>query len=198
MIGEALNGDCIFVGRGASAIFSGIPGVLSVFLSSSLNVRIARVKSYFGCDEKRARLIIEQSDSSRMGFYKYFFEADWKDPGNYHVTLNTSKVPPALCADTIVRLEKSMFNAETYAEAKTALQELLDACKIVNYVLYTKKIIVHFLEAAVQNDEVLLYGVAKSAHIAEAACSAALEIAPGKKINSKIQVVQDYPILPIA
>jgi len=196
MFNEASKGSCIFVGRGASAVFSNIPGVLSVFLSSSMSTRVARVKSYFRCDEKRARIIIDRSDADRTGFYKYFFEGDWKAPDNYHITLNTSRIPPAVCADTIASLEKDLFNGESAAASEIKLREMLEACNIVNYVLYVKKIAVHFPEAAVRKDEVVLYGVANSVHIAEAACAAAGEISGGKNIITKIQIVQEFPVLP--
>jgi len=72
IITEAVQGSCIFIGRGASAILRRVPGVFSVFLAAPMDIRLERVKSYFLCDENRARHIIEKSDHDRVGFPVFF------------------------------------------------------------------------------------------------------------------------------
>ena len=98
MLDEAGKGNCVFIGRGAFAFFKDVPGVLSVFLVAPVDIRIERVKSYFHCDDKRARQIIDQSDHDRSGFHRYFFDIEWKEPSNYHLTLNIGVLHPSSTA----------------------------------------------------------------------------------------------------
>ncbi|MDR3337478.1 MAG: cytidylate kinase family protein [Treponema sp.] len=196
MLNEALKGDSVFIGRGANAIFKGMPGVISVYLSAPFEIRLERVKSYFHCDEKKARQIIERSDHDRVGFHHYFFDIDWRDPANYHVTLNTGNLHPATCAQAIKYLRDAAVTPEVEAEYAKRLKELSLGQQIVHHILYKKNIPIHFLEAAVSGEKVDLYGVVNSQALVEATLAAAREIADGVAVHSDIQVVQEYSIMP--
>jgi cytidylate kinase len=65
LFSEVEKGNVVIVGRGASAIFRGLPDLVSVRLISPTAIRLERVKSYFRCDQKRALHILSQSDSDR-------------------------------------------------------------------------------------------------------------------------------------
>jgi hypothetical protein len=79
----ALEGNCVIVGRGSTALFDNLPGTIKVRVVSPYDVRVKRICVYYHCDEKRATQIIEQSDHDRIGFHRYFFNSDCKDPTNY-------------------------------------------------------------------------------------------------------------------
>jgi cytidylate kinase len=196
LLDEAEEGNCIFMGRGAFSVFKNAPGVLPVFLVSDMSVRIARVRSYFRCNEHRAKQIIYQSDSDRAGFHHYFFETEWKDPENYHITINTSRVNPQTCAEVIVNLAKNLFDTQTAQKACEKLKDLRAAQTVINHILYEKKIGVHFLEANVENNTVTLFGIANSATMIEAARTAAGEVPGIEKAVSKMQVIHEFSIMP--
>ena len=193
---EAHEGNCIFMGRGAFAVLENIPGVLPVFLVSSMKTRLERVKSYFQCNEKQARQLILQSDQNRTGFHKFFFEKEWKDPENYYVTLNTGNLHPGICAEVIRSFVANLFNENTMRECARKLQERLLAQEIVHHIRYEKQINVHFLEASLSDGVVYLYGVANSAMIVEAASAAAQEVSGVTSVCSDIQIVQEYSVRP--
>jgi cytidylate kinase len=196
LLNETKDGGCIVIGRGAFAILSGLPGVLPVYLVSSTDVRTARVKSYFRCDEKRAMNIISQSDEDRIGFHKYFFEVDWKDPSNYQLTINTSRLHPSVCAEIVKTLLLNSVNSETEDLFKERMGDLILAQNVIHHILYEKEIAVHFLEASVSLGNACLFGVAASASIAEAAVQAAKEVPSLKNVISEIQVVHEYSVMP--
>ncbi|MDR2097922.1 MAG: cytidylate kinase family protein [Spirochaetaceae bacterium] len=196
ILNETKDGGCIVIGRGAFAILNKLPGVLPIYLVSSTDVRIARVKSYFHCDEKRAMHIISQSDQDRIGFHKYFFEADWKDPSNYQLTINTSRLHPSVCAEIIKNLLSNTINSETEDLFKSSMNDLILAQNVIHHVLYEKEIAVHFLEASVSLGEACLFGVASSASIVDAAVNAAKEVPSIKSVKSEIQVVHEYSVMP--
>ena len=193
---EAEQGSCIFVGRGASVIFKNVPGVFSVFLAAPMGIRVERVKSYFHCDERRAQQIIEKSDRDKAGFYRYFFEIDWKNAGNYHLALNTGHLHPEVCAEIIKYMRDRIITEE---EEKQNIRRIMELCleqKIIHNILYVKEIAINFLEVVVSKEKINLYGVAGSQSLVEAALTIAREAAPLLTVQSEIQVVQEYPIVP--
>ncbi len=196
MFAEAIEGDCVFIGRGSVAIFRDVPATLSVLLVAPVEVRIERVKSYFRCDDKRARQIIEQSDHDRSGFHRYFFDMEWTNPSNYHLVLNTGTLHPATVAELIVEAKRLTVNAETDAIARVKLRELSLGQTVVGRVLYDKKIPIHFLEAEVADGAVVLHGVANSQASIEAAVAAAREVEGVRSVRGEIQVVQEYSVMP--
>ncbi|MDR0409878.1 MAG: cytidylate kinase-like family protein [Spirochaetaceae bacterium] len=196
VLSEAKDGNCVVMGRGAFAILNGLPGVVPVRLVSSKDVRIARVKSYFHCDEKHALKIITQSDEDRIGFHKYFFEADWKDTANYQLTINTSHLHPAICAELIKNLITNTVDSETEEQFKIRMNDLILAQNIIHHVLYEREIAIYFLEATVSLGHACLFGVASSASIADAAAAAAKEVPAVKSARSEIQVVHEYSVMP--
>jgi cytidylate kinase len=193
---EAEQGSCVFIGRGAGVVFKNVPGVISVFLAAPMEIRIERVKSYFHCDEKRARQIIERSDQDRTGFHRYFFDIDWKDSSNYHLSLNTGTFHPSICAGLIKGLKDTVFTGEVEAQNAARLQELILEQRIKHRIIYEKEIPIHFLEASVSGGAITLYGVANSQALIEAAIRAAKEDAGAAPIQSDIQIVREFTIMP--
>ncbi|MDR2094227.1 MAG: cytidylate kinase family protein [Treponema sp.] len=196
ILNEAMEGNCVFIGRGAGVIFKNVPGVLSVFLVAPYDIRIERVRSYFHCDEKKARQIIEQSDRDRVGFHRYFFDIDWKDPGNYQLTLNTGHLHPAVCAESIKHIRDCFCSPESEPLHVKRLKELILGQRVKHHILYEKGTAVHFLEVSVSDNTVTLYGVANSQALVEVAVSAAKDMISPQSVRSEIQVVQEYSIMP--
>ncbi|MDR2393294.1 MAG: cytidylate kinase family protein [Treponema sp.] len=193
---EASQENAVIIGRGANVILKEVPGVLSVFLTAPLEIRLQRVKSYFHCDDKRARQILERSDKDREGFHHYFFEMEWHASGNYHISLNTGHLHPSMCAEIIKYLRDKLITEEAESQQILRLQELSLGQQVKQYILYEKEIPIHFLETAVSKDLISLYGVASSQAMVEAAVSAAQEVAPLMVVQSEMQVVQEYKVIP--
>jgi cytidylate kinase len=199
VLAEAKAGNTIFIGRGANALFKNIPGVLSIFLVAPMEIRIERVKSYFQCDEKKSKQIIEKSDHDRIGFHHYFFDMEWKAPENYLLTLNTGHTHPSVCAEMIKRLVDYYITDDIQALHEIRIQEAILAQNIKHYILYNKELPVHFLEVIVSDNTILLYGVANSQTLVDATVLAAMETTKNTSsltVRSAIQVVHEYSIVP--
>jgi len=201
---EAEQGSCVFIGRGAGMVFKDMPGLISVFLASPLDIRIERVKSYFHCDERRARQIIERSDQDRVGFHRYFFDIEWRDPANYHLSLNTGVFRPSDCAEIINQFKDHFFTIESEAQSAARLKELILEQKVKHCIIYEREIPIHFLEVSVSDSILTLYGVANSQALVDASLEAVSEMlsktdgkAAGKStVQSEIQVVREYSVMP--
>ena len=196
MLAEASRGNCIIIGRGAGAIFKNVPGVISVFLAAPYEIRAERVKSYFHCDDKRAKQIIEQSDRDREGFHRYFFDIKWTNACNYHLTINTGNFHPSVGAKIIKSLMDAYLTKETEEQGLRRINELTLAQQVIQHILFDKSIPIHFMEADVSGDKVTLFGVASSQSMVEAAVTAAREIPGIESVISEMQVVQEYSIMP--
>jgi cytidylate kinase len=200
ILAEAEHGNCIFIGRGAGAIFKKTPAHISLFLAAPLEIRIERVKNYFHCDEHRARQIIERSDQDRLGFYRYFFDIDWRNPENYHMSLNTGITPPAVCAEIVTLFKNRIFTPEAEEQNKIRLKELNLEQRIKHNILYEQEIAVHFLEVSAAAGSVTLYGVVNSQGLSDLAMKAAQETTAALEspvtIRNEIQVVHEYTVMP--
>jgi cytidylate kinase len=193
---EAGLGNCVFMGRGCTAILKAVPGVLSVFLAAPPEIRIERVKGYFHCDERRARQIIDQSDHDREGFHRYFFDMKWKSPANYHLTVNTGMLHPELCAGIIKTVLEKTISKEDEIRNTLKLKDLILGQQVVHHILFEKNIPVHFLEAQVASGAVTLFGVTNSQAMVEAALGGAREVPAVSSVTSEMQVVQEYNMMP--
>ncbi|MCL2043701.1 MAG: cytidylate kinase-like family protein [Treponema sp.] len=199
LFSEAEQGNCVFIGRGAGAVFKDMPGLVRIFLAAPTEIRIERVKSYFHCDERRARQIIESSDQDRIGFHRYFFDSKWKEPGNYHVVLNTGVFHPATCANIVKQIKEQVITPETEAKNTTRLKELILEQNIKHHIMHEKKIPIHFIETTVTGATITLYGVANSQSYVDAALEAAHIISGSAgtfEVHSEIQIVREYSVIP--
>ena len=198
ILAEAERGSCIIIGRGAGAIFKNMPAHISLFLAAPLEIRIERVKNYFHCDERRARQIIERSDQNRIGFHRYFFDIEWRNPENYHISLNTGISTPAVCAEIVMLFRNRTFTPEAEEQNKLRLNELILEQKVKHAIMYEQGISVHFLEVSAAGGAVTLYGVVSSQAAADAAVKAAQETAGAAKsaIRNEIQIVHEYTVMP--
>jgi cytidylate kinase len=96
LVGElADRGNVLLVGRGSSLFLRERPGGFHVRLVTSMDIRVRRVMEHRWLREAQARQLIAQSDAQRAGFYQNYFGADWANPLEYHLTVNTGRLGPA-------------------------------------------------------------------------------------------------------
>lgn len=189
MYEEAQKGDCIFVGRGASSIFHNIPGLVSVLIVSPTPIRIERAKINFCCNEKSARQLIDRSDCERAGFHRDFFDIDWAWAANYMLVLNTGLMHPETAAAIIVELKKLTITVEDELKCKDKLVDLRLGQKVVNHILYEKRLHINSLEATCTAGDILLSGITRSPTSADAAIEAAKNVVGVKTARGTISVV---------
>jgi len=90
----AERGNVLLVGRGGSRFWKDQASALHVRLVAPMDKRIRRVMEHYWLREEGARSLITQSDTQRRRFYSACFGADWADPLEYHLTLNTGRLGP--------------------------------------------------------------------------------------------------------
>lgn len=194
---EAEKGNCIIVGRGASAVLKSVRNAIAVRIVAPMAVRVRRVMEQYSCNERHALQIIEQSDRDRSGFQKYFFSVDWADPSEYHISISMGDRPtPADAAAVIDQFRQRAAGAEAEAEGRARLAELVLGQKVVTEIVYGKRLPLHFLEADVHGGRVILHGVSNTQTAIEAAIGAARAVPGVAEVESAIQVVQEFTVMP--
>ncbi|MDR1931992.1 MAG: cytidylate kinase-like family protein [Spirochaetales bacterium] len=192
---EAARGNCIILGRGASAVLQDVPGVIGVRIVAPRQERLQRLKTRANCDARSAEQQLKQSDHNRQGFHKYFFDVDWQDPSQYHLTVNTGKMNARQAARVIEEYRQIMVSPETEAEGKIRLEELRLRNVIIGEIIFTRHIQIQELAVTVKGPEVTLTGCAISKIAAANAEEAARGIAGVGTVVNSIMVIPPAPVV---
>ena len=91
----AARGNVLLVGRGGSRFLRDHAGTFHVRLTATLEVRVRRVMEHRWLREDAARDLVLKSNDQRRHFYADYFGADWFDPLEYHLTVNSGRLGPA-------------------------------------------------------------------------------------------------------
>jgi len=188
----AAGGNCILIGRGAFAVLESVPNLLAVRFVAPDSVRVKRLCTEFGWDEKQAVQRIEESDTNRIGFHKSFFNLSVEDPAHFHVVLNTGFCTVHGAAFVLAEMCKKIITDECERKGKQKIADLLTAQHLVNTLVFEHKLNINFLRAVVSGSTVTLQGVAESPIVAEKALAVAAQVLKDKEIRSGISVVQDF------
>ena len=97
----------VVIGKCADYILRDEPNVISVYVDAPERDCITTVMDRMHVSESRAKELIHKTDKYRADYYKYYTRGrDWKNPVNYDLMLNSSKVG----WDNCVRLIKEYLN----------------------------------------------------------------------------------------
>jgi cytidylate kinase len=102
-------GSVILVGRGASFITARMPNVFHVRLIASLSTRIERVQKLNNLMPKEAARFVAGSDRGRGRYVKAHFHVSVDDDLQYHLVLNTDRIPPPEAAELIAEGARRCF-----------------------------------------------------------------------------------------
>lgn len=119
----AERGDVLLVGRGGAWLLREHPTAFHVRLVATLATRIRRVMEYHWVRADVAQRRIAHSDARRRRFCEYCFGADWSDPLEYHLTVNSGRLGP-LAVDVVARAAEHHWNA---ADGRSGRGRLTDA-----------------------------------------------------------------------
>lgn len=105
----AEKGNVIFIGRGSQLILEKHHKALHVHIYAAPETRARRIRRRRGIAEiDTARRIINLADEQRRHWYQRFFaSADWKNSRNYHLMLDTGRIPEVSAVALIVQAAKT-------------------------------------------------------------------------------------------
>ncbi len=154
----AHKGHCVIMGRGGQVLFQDIPGSLHVRIIAPLKARFERIMEIYNGNKEIAEQVLQHCDHDRAGFHKFFFHANWEDPGLYDLTVNTR----LLTVEAAAQIIKDAINASGIAgqqpEHNTQLTDLCLSQEVYTRIVYTEKVPIRFLNVVTNNCEVILRG----------------------------------------
>jgi cytidylate kinase len=103
------EGPAVLVGRAAVALLSRREDALHVRLIAPLSHRIRVVAERFGISDDEAGRRIKATDANRDRYHRQWYNRDWRDPVNYHLTCNTGRLGLERTADLIVSLAEPLL-----------------------------------------------------------------------------------------
>ncbi len=90
----SVRGNVLIVGRGGNRFLRDRAAAFHVRLVAQMETRVRRVMEHRWLREEGARRFIAQSDSQRRRFHESYFNCDWSDPREYHLTVNSGRLGP--------------------------------------------------------------------------------------------------------
>ena len=88
----AKEGSCVIVGRCADYALRDEENVINIFLTADDEERIKRLIEVYGVAEKDAKAQIKKVDKDRANYYEFYTAHEWKDPDNFDLVIDTSKI----------------------------------------------------------------------------------------------------------
>ena len=98
----AKEGPCVFAGRSAFFILQGMENKLDVFVTASLEHRIARVMRKQGLSREQAIEVIERVDKGRDNYIKRYTGKSRYDARNYSLCINVDNLTEDEAVDVIL------------------------------------------------------------------------------------------------
>ena len=99
----AEQGSAIIVGRCADYILRDVEYTLNVFLTSPMEVRVARIAEDKGISDEEAERMIVAADRKRAEYYNYYTFGDWGVASTYDLCLDSSMLGLDGTVDFIIK-----------------------------------------------------------------------------------------------
>lgn len=110
MMELAGRSSCVIVGRSADYVLRNHPGLISVFIHSSIEKRILRIMNRTDIDSaEKARETADKKDKIRASYYNFYTDKTWGDAASYDLSIDSSK----LSTDTVARIIVDYVKART-------------------------------------------------------------------------------------
>jgi len=120
----ARKGKVVIVGRGGQVLLRNLPGTLHVRIFAPFDLRVKRLVSSQGVDEKYAIPILRQSDQDSAGYIQSSLHADWNDASLYDLLINTQNLSQTTAVQLIIDSVHSREMQEGVEKGKEKLAEL--------------------------------------------------------------------------
>ena len=92
-LAELLDGqDCVVVGRASDFAFKDREDVVRVFLCGDIDGRVKRIAEKHGVSERKAKILVEETDARRRSYHDYYSGENWGYSGNYDLCLDEIKI----------------------------------------------------------------------------------------------------------
>lgn len=91
----------IILGRGAAIVLREVPHVMHVRLDGPQELRILQAMRLLQIDRRTAEVQLRNADLSREAYVRQWYNTDPRDPGLYHLTIDSTSITLDACIDVI-------------------------------------------------------------------------------------------------
>ena len=84
---------CVIVGRCADYVLKERTDCINVFVYADMDYRIERAVNIRNVPREKAESTIRKTDKTRANYYQFYTEQKWGLPENYHLCINSAKLP---------------------------------------------------------------------------------------------------------
>ena len=185
----ALQDSGIIYGHGASCILAQLPAIMKIKLIGPEDYRVKLVAEKQQISEHEARTLIHKRERERIGFHRFFFEANWNEEACYDVILNigANNFPNILEAAL-----HTPFPQEQVAERKKQLQNLICAEELYMELLFEQKLFIDLLEIqfAAASKSIQIQGIIGDPKTQEKARQHIVERYPDFAVEANFELMQ--------
>jgi len=186
----ARKGNVVIYGRGGQDLLKGCNNVLRLRFIADFEERVERFAEREWIDPDMARSLIRRSDHQRGGFIHFYFDRDWRDPNNYDMVFNTSRLSGETITECIIAAAKepSLKNAD---KASVATIESVIMVKKIETALLSSPVLEDYRPFSIAFDKgvVSLGGYITSDAQKQAAIGIVRSVKGVTAVNDDIQVV---------
>lgn len=109
---QAMPAGVVILGRAGATALRAEPGVLRVRLFGPPDARVARAARVLQVDEDTAKRQLATVDKARAQYVHRLYGFDIDDPALYHLQLDSTAIPVAACAATIVAAFRGLVSPD--------------------------------------------------------------------------------------
>jgi cytidylate kinase len=122
----AARGNVVILGRGGFAVMQGFADVLNVFVGAPAEKRIERLARRDDIDEAEAEVKVKDDEKTRRRFTRMYYGADWADPENFDLVVDTGSVSDTAAVAQIRAAVAALPAADVDADAKLTTNLVVD------------------------------------------------------------------------
>ena len=115
-LARASESGGVALGRGGMVVLRDVPSALHVYLGGPREARVRQGMALDGVDRETAERRQEAEDEARVGYVRRAYGVDGRDPGMYHLMLDSTALDLDVCVELIVAASEARARGRALAE----------------------------------------------------------------------------------
>lgn len=186
---SALRERIVIVGRWSTFLLAGIPHAVRVRVCAPPDVRTGRLMERLGVERQEAETRIRKYEAGVRARVRHVFDADWRDPLQYALTINTGQVSLETAAHQILDLIKAPEFQPT-EDSRRVLRDRALAARVTAVLRAGEETARLDLAVRADGGRVTLAGTAPSTTAVEAALGVARGVPGVGSADSEVAVTR--------
>jgi Cytidylate kinase-like family len=101
IIREHADHGAVVLGRAGAIVLRDVPGAVHVRLDGPVERRVEQAMARQGIDRAEAERLRRDADRAREAYVRHFYGADARDPGLYHLVIDSTRLPVDVVVEVI-------------------------------------------------------------------------------------------------